>query len=101
MEDMKMPVSVLENVSGDMFSGDLQKKAGLEPYKTFKVIFIPLDEVQEPPKRKVYSDEVVAIAKEAKRRSEEDKKAGVTREESFKEMKETMEKIGNHLRKTQ
>ena len=49
------------------------------------------------PKRKVYSNEVKAIATEAKRLSEEDKKAGISREKSFQRIKETMGKIGKQL----
>ena len=54
---------------------------------------------QEPPKKKVYSDKVKAIAAEAMRLSEEDKKAGVTRSESFARLEQTMKKIGSQLRK--
>ena len=95
-----MPMQVLEHVSGREIPAKWREEKGLNLDETFKLLIVPDKEIQEPPKRKVYSDEVKAIAKEAKRLSEEDKKAGVTREESFKRMEETMKKIGTHLKNT-
>lgn len=98
MKDAKGSISVLEHVRGDRFPDDMQKEARVNPNQTFRVIFIPEERDNVPPKRKVYSEEVKAIAAEAKRLSDEDKKNGVTREESFAELEQVMRKIGNQLR---
>ena len=96
-----MPVSVLEKVRGDRISSEIEKLEGFKPDEIFRVVVVPDREIKKPPKRKVYSDEVKAIAKEAKRRSEEDKKAGVTREESFRRMEKVMQKIGDQIKQNE
>ena len=103
MGNGKMPVSVLEHVKGNRFCYDLQKEAGVEPHKTFRVIFIPddenqNDENQKSPKRKVYSDDVKRIYTEAMKSLDEDIEKGLTKGQSFERLEETMKKIGNHLK---
>ena len=93
-----MPISVLERVRGDKICDEIARSKGFKPDETYRVTFVPDREIRrEPPKRKVYSDEVKAIVKEAKKRSEEDKKVGKTREESFKEFFEAQKEIEKYL----
>ena len=98
MGSTTMPMSVLECVRGDKISSAIEKAEGFKPDETYRVMFIPDKEIRrEPPKRKVYSDEVRAIVAEGKRLHKEDLKAGKTREESFKEFFELQKKIEKRL----
>ena len=98
MGSTTMPMSVLERVKGNKISDAIKKAEGFNPNETYRVTFIPDKEIRrEPPKRKVYSDEVKAIVAEGKRLHEEDLKAGKTREESFKEFFEAQKEIEKYL----
>ena len=96
-----MPVSVLEHVSGEEIPVKWRKDKGINPGKTFKVIFIPDDEIENPPKRKVYSNNVKAIVAEGKRLSKKEKKAGITRKKSFERLDSTLKKIGHHIKQNE
>ena len=86
----KMTVSVLEHVKGSKLKG----LTDVDPNETFRVLIVKDSDIYPtPPPRKQYSEDVKRIARKAKRLSEEDKKNGVTREESFKELKQTLKNI--------
>ena len=92
-----MPVRVLKHIRGSQFPAEWLGEDRLEPDETFKVFVVSEREIQEPPPRKEYSDEVKMIVAEGKRLAEEDKKAGKTREESFAELFELQEEIEKYL----
>ena len=78
-----------------------RKEAGFESGKTFKVLFIPYDEVQSLPERKVYSNDVERMYAEAMKSLDEDVMNGLTREQSFERLEETMKKIGGQIKQNE
>ena len=101
MKEKTMPVSVLEHVRGDKIPAEWRERVKHESGQTFKVVFIPDNEIENQPKRKVYSDDVKRIYREAMESLDEDVKNGLTREESFSRLRTTMKKIGAKIKRNE
>lgn len=96
-----MPIAVLEHISGDKIPAEWREMANIKSDRTFKVIFVPDDETNNPPKPKIYGNDVKRIYAEAMQSLDEDIKNGLTREKSFKRLKETMTQIGDQIKQNE